>query len=55
MEKITKPNVSSIALGKNLIAKQMQAAAGALLPEHLANMESIIFKHEGECSLNMKA
>ena len=53
MEKITKPNVRSIAIGKNLIAKQMQAEAGALLPEHLANMESILFIHEGECNLNM--
>ena len=35
MEKITKPNVRSIYLGKNLIAKQMQAAAGALVLEHL--------------------
>ena len=53
MEKVTKPNVRDIALGKNLIAKQMQAEAGALLPKHLADVESILFIHEGECSLNM--
>ncbi|MEO7313963.1 MAG: cupin domain-containing protein [Ginsengibacter sp.] len=53
MEKVTKPNVRDIALGKNLIAKQMQAEAGALLPKHLADVESILFIHEGECNLNM--
>ena len=53
MEKVTKPNVTDMALGKNLIAKQMQAEAGALLPKHLADVESILFIHEGECNLNM--
>ena len=53
MEKVTKPNVRDIALGKNLIAKQMQAKAGSLLPKHLADVESILFIHEGECNLNM--
>lgn len=53
MEKVTKPNVSNIALGKNLVAKQMQAKAGALLPKHLADVESILFIHEGECNLNI--
>ena len=53
MEKITKPNVRTIATGKNLIAKQMQAEAGALLPKHLADVESILFIHEGECNLHM--
>lgn len=53
MEKITKPNIRTIASGKNLIAKQMQAEAGALLPEHIADMESILFIHEGECILNI--
>lgn len=53
MEKITKPNIRLIASGKNLIAKQMQAEAGALLPKHLADKESILFIHEGECILNM--
>lgn len=53
MEKITKPNVSNIAIGKNLVAKQMRAEAGALLPKHLADVESILFIHEGECILHM--
>lgn len=53
MEKITKPNVTDIAIGKNLIAKQMQAKAGSLLPKHLANVESILFIHEGKCNLNI--
>lgn len=53
MEKVTKPNVSNIALGKNLVAKQMQAKAGALLPKHLTDVESILFIHEGECNLNI--
>lgn len=54
MEKITKPNVRTIASGEKLEAKQMQAKAGALLPEHLADLESVLFIHEGECILNMK-
>lgn len=53
MEEITKPNVKTISTGKNLIAKQMQAPAGALLPKHLGDVESILFIHEGECSLNI--
>lgn len=53
MDKITKPNVSTIATGKNLVAKQMQAKAGDFLPKHLADVESILFIHEGECILHM--
>lgn len=53
MDKITKPNVRTIATGKKLVAKQMQARAGALLPKHLADVESILFIHEGECILHM--
>lgn len=53
MEKITKPNVRTIASGKKLVAKQMQAKAGAMLPKHLADVESILFIHEGECILHM--
>jgi len=53
MEKVTKPKVKSIASGNNLIAKQMQAEAGDLLPKHLANMESILFVQEGECILKI--
>lgn len=54
MEKITKPNVSTIATGKKLVAKQMQAKGGSLLPKHLADVESILFIHKGECVLNMQ-
>lgn len=51
MEEVTKPKVTLIASGTHLIAKQMQAKAGDLLPKHLADMESILFVHEGECIL----
>lgn len=51
MGKVTKPNVRSIATGKDLIVKQMKAKAGDLLPKHLADVESILFVHEGECTL----
>lgn len=50
---ITKPNVRTIATGKKLVAKQMQAEAGALLPKHLADVESILFIHEGDCILHL--
>lgn len=53
MEKVTKPNVKLLISGKNLVAKQMQASAGDLLPKHLANMESILFIQEGECILKI--
>lgn len=53
MEKVTSPNVSSIASGEELIVKQMQAEAGDLLPKHSADMESILFIHEGECTLKI--
>ena len=53
MQEVTKPRVRSIATGKELVAKQMQAEAGDLLPEHLADLESILFVHEGECNLRM--
>lgn len=54
MEKITKPKVRPIALGSELVAKQMQAKAGDLLPKHLADVESLLFIHEGECILHIK-
>lgn len=54
MEQVTKPNVRSIASGTNLIAKQMEAKAGDLLPKHQADSESILFIHEGECILKIK-
>ena len=53
MDQVTKPKVRSIATGNDLVAKQMQAEAGDLLPKHLADVESILFIHEGECILNI--
>lgn len=53
MEKVTKPKVRTLAAGTRLVAKQMQGSANDLLPEHLANVESIIFIHEGECILKI--
>jgi|SRR5690554_729732 len=53
MEKVTKPKVRLLASGTNLVAKQMQGNEGDLLPEHLADVESIIFIHEGECILKI--
>ena len=54
MDEITKPRVRSIATGKEMVAKQMQAEAGDLLPAHSASVESILFIHEGECILHMQ-
>lgn len=53
MEKVTKPIVKTLATGQKLIAKQMQADKGDLLPEHLADVESILFIHEGACTLRI--
>ena len=53
MEKVTKPTVKTLATGNKLVAKQMQANAGELLPAHLANVESILFIQEGECVFKM--
>lgn len=53
MDKVTIPKVTSLAEGKKLIVKQMEAKAGSLLPKHLADVESIIFIHEGECNLHI--
>lgn len=53
MEKITKPKVRSLATGPDLVAKQMEANAGDVLPRHLANIESILFVHEGQCTLRI--
>lgn len=53
MEKVTKPKVKTLASGNKLVAKQMQANAGELLPAHLANMESILTIQEGECTFKM--
>lgn len=49
MEKVTNPTVRTITTGSDLIAKQMSAKAGDLLPKHLADIESILFVEEGEC------
>ncbi len=51
MEKITKPRVRNLALGSNFVAKQMAGKEGDLLPLHQADVESIMFIHEGECIL----
>ena len=53
MEKVTEPKVKTLASGNELIAKQMQANAGDLLPAHLASVESILFVQEGECVFKM--
>ena len=53
MEKTTNPTVKTLASGTKLIAKQMQANDGELMPAHLANVESILFIQEGECIFNI--
>lgn len=53
MEKVTKPKIKTLASGSKLVAKQMQANAGELLPAHLANKESILVIQEGECTFIM--
>ncbi|HLT80166.1 MAG TPA: cupin domain-containing protein [Cyclobacteriaceae bacterium] len=53
MEKVSKPKVKTLAAGTNFVAKQMAANEGELLPKHSANIESIMFIHEGECILNL--
>ncbi len=49
MIKVTPPKVRILATGNELEAKQMQGKAGDFMPKHLANVESIVFVHEGEC------
>lgn len=51
MKKITKPRVRDLALGSDFVAKQMSAKEGELLPLHAADVESIMFIHQGECIL----
>ena len=53
MDKISQPIIKVLASGNNLIAKQMQANSGEILPEHLASLESILLVQEGECILNL--
>ncbi len=54
MEKVTKPKVKTLATGGELLAKQMQAKSGEVLPKHLASVESILLVHEGECILRIE-
>lgn len=54
MGKVTQPNVKILTSGHELVAKQMQANAGELLPAHLANLESILMVQEGECILKIQ-
>lgn len=53
MEKVTKPKVKTLATGQELVAKQMQSEKGDLLPEHQADVESVLFIHEGACTLRI--
>ncbi len=53
MEEVIKPKVRTLANGTNLVAKEMAGKKDKLLPKHLANVESIIFIHEGECILRI--
>src|SRR5699024_6952708 len=49
MKKITPLKVRMLATGDKMVAKQMQGKTGDLMPKHLADLESIVFVHEGEC------
>lgn|SRR5699024_5189183 len=53
MQKITPPKVRVLATGTELEAKQMQGKAGDFMPKHLADVESIVFVHKGECIFHM--
>lgn len=53
MEKTVIPNVTVLATGTDFAAKQMQANAGEVMPNHHANLESILFIYQGECILRM--
>ena len=55
MRTVTKPKVKVLATGNKLIAKQMQANAGELLPKHLANLESVLLIQEGECTFEVNS
>ena len=54
MEEVTNPRVRLMASGDKLEAKEMRASGGDLLPEHIANLESILFVQEGEIIFYMK-
>lgn len=53
MEKITPPRVRVLATGQKLITKMMEADPGALLPRHYADLESVVFVHEGKINLQL--
>jgi len=53
MSKVIKPKVKELAKSGNLVVKQMEGREGFLLPKHLADVESVIFIHEGECILHI--
>ena len=53
MKKIDVPTVTELAIGTHFAAKQMQAKADEMMPEHQADMESILFIYEGECILKI--
>lgn len=53
MKEVIKPRVRTLASGTNLIAKEMAGKKDKLLPKHLADVESVIFIHEGECVLHI--
>lgn len=48
-----KPRVRILCAGKQLEAKEMGGQKDKKLPKHSANVESIIFIHEGECILHI--
>lgn len=54
MKTITNPKVTPLAEGKSLIAKQMLANAGELLPKHLASSESVLVMREGSCVMHLE-
>lgn len=53
MEKVTMPTIKLLTKGEKFNAKQMAAKAGALLPEHIASIESVVVMLEGECILSL--
>lgn len=54
MKEVTNPQVRLLASGDKLVAKEMRAREGDLLPEHIANLESILLIQEGECIFKME-
>lgn len=54
MEKVSKPRVTPLSEGKNLISKQMAAKAGDLLPKHKASVESALDITQGACTIQIE-